>query len=322
MNNHLILKLAYAMHKLSFYYCSVLFYTKDNYKKTSKSIIMNFLEFIKVLFKALIKCSKIFNTNSGYYEYIEIPITTKCSMKCKACSNLIPYYQKPCDIDIKTLLDSIDVFINCINNIVYVRVLGGEPLLSNNLYSTISKLLETDKIQRIEIVTNGTIIPKDEELVKILSNNRITISISQYPNVNREPLIAFLKDKKINYRIDKMNFWMEYGNMEKRNKSLKELKKQFKKCNHICKSLLKGNLHMCPRSSHGTDLKIINDNDEDYVNLLDTNITIDEKKKLINELLNKKYIIACDYCDFATNKCKKIPVAEQFLVRPDVASRV
>lgn len=168
---------------------------------------------------------------------------------------------------------------------------------------------------------NGAIIPKDEELVKILSNNRIIISISQYSNVNREPLIAFLKDKKINYRIDKMNFWMEYGNIEKRNKSLKELKKQFKKCNHICKSLLKGNLHMCPRSSHGTDLGIINDNAKDYVNLLDTNITIDEKKKLINELLNKKYIIACDYCDFATNKCKKIPVAEQFLVRPDVASR-
>ena len=104
---------------------------------------------------------------------------------------------------------------------------------------------------------------------------------------------------------------MDYGDTTKKNKSYNELKKQFRRCNHICKSLLNGQLHLCPRSSHGTDLGIITNNEDDYINLLDKTISIEEKKKLIIKLFKKKCILACDYCDFATSKSKKIPVAEQ-----------
>lgn len=188
---------------------------------------------------------------------------------------------------------------------------GGEPFLSKNLEIAINKLLETNKIQRVEVVTNGTIIPKDEELINTLSNKRVIVSISQYPNVNMDNLIKFFESKNITYKIDKMTFWMNYGNVEKRNKSIKELKKQFRKCNHICKSLLNGQLHLCPRSSHGTDLGFIKNNEEDYLDLLNDNISIEGKTTLMKKLLKKKYIIACDYCDFATKQTKKIPVAEQ-----------
>lgn len=188
---------------------------------------------------------------------------------------------------------------------------GGEPFASKNLFNVLNKLLETKKIQRIEIATNGTIIPNDQELINTLCNKKIIVCISRYPNVNTTNLINFFKNQGINYRIDKINFWMNYGNIEKQNKTTKELKKQFKNCNHICKSLLNGQLHLCPRSSHGTDLGIIKNNEDDYLDLLDKTLTIEEKKTLITKLLKKKYILACDYCDFATKNSKKIPVAEQ-----------
>lgn len=188
---------------------------------------------------------------------------------------------------------------------------GGEPFTSINLSIVLNKLIESSKVQRIEVVTNGTIIPYSQDLIKILQNKKIIVSISQYPTVDSDSLIKFLKHNTIAYRVDKMNFWMNYGNTEKRNKSTQKLKNQFRKCNHICKSLLNGQLHLCPRSSHGTDLGIIKNNEADYIDLLDENKTIEEKKSLINKLLKKKYIKACDYCDFATNKSKKIFVAEQ-----------
>ena len=302
MQNNLIYKLSYKLHRISFYICSVKYYYQDNRKKQN---------IIKCFFKGVINSLKIFNYKYGYYEYLEIPITTKCSLRCKGCSNLIPCYTNQSDYDINILIKSIKSFLECINNIVFVRVLGGEPFLSKNLYKVINVLIKSDKIQRIEVVTNGTIIPTDKKVISILRNKRVVVCISQYPIVNYNKLVSFLEKNDINYRIDKMKFWMNYGDAKKRNKTKKELIKQFSSCSSVCKSLVNGQLHLCPRSSHGTDLGFIKDNEDDYLDLLDKNIGIAERRNSLNKLLKKKSISACDYCDFGTKYSKKIPVAEQ-----------
>ena len=296
MKNYIIYKLTYTFHRLGFYYLSVKYYLKDN--KTN-------------IFKALFRQAKIFNYKNGYYEYLEIPITTKCTLQCKECSNLIPCYKNNNSISLDKLLESIDKFLEIINNIVYIRVLGGEPFLSKDLEKIIDKLLKSDKVQRIEIVTNGTIIPTDKKLLKKLSNKRINVSISKYPYSRLDKLTEVLRKNNISYKIDDIRFWLSYGPLNKRNKSLKELKKQYRKCNHVCKSMVNGEIHLCPRSSHGKDLNIIDVPKDEYLDVLDTNLTIEEKRTKLNKLLKRKYIIACDYCDFATDKCKKIAVAEQ-----------
>ena len=128
MYSKLLHKLTYRFHRLGFYFCSVKYGYEDNCLNQNK---------IKCFIKVLIDKFKIFNYKYGYYEYLEIPITTKCSLRCKGCSNLIPCYKKQSDYDINILVKSIKMFLECINNIVYVRVLGGEPFLSRNLYRVI-----------------------------------------------------------------------------------------------------------------------------------------------------------------------------------------
>ena len=302
MKNSLFYKISHKFHQLGFFIYSFKFYYQDNSKKQGK---------IKCFFKAIKHGSKIFNYKNGHYEYLEIPITTKCSLRCKHCSNLIPCYNKQKDYDTETLKESIQEFLKCINNIVFIRILGGEPFLSKNLYEIIEELIKSDKIQRIEIVTNGTIIPKEKKLLEILNNNKIIVSISKYPNVDYNKVVEILKDNNIKYKIDAMTFWMDYGKPEKRNKSEKELITQFSKCNNVCKSLVNGQIHLCPRSSHGTDLGIIKNNEDDYLNLLDDKLSLKEKEEKLNKVFSKKYITACDYCVFGTNESKKIPVAEQ-----------
>lgn len=302
MKNTLLYNLSHKFHRIGFYFKSVLIYINDERKEKNK---------LYRFFRAFLVNFKIFNYKYGYYEYLEIPLTTKCSLLCKHCSNLIPCYKRRKDYDSKILLKSIKTFLDCINNIVYVRLLGGEPFLSDNLYCVLNFLVKNDKIQIIEIVTNGTVVPTDKKIIKLLKNNHVRISVSDYLNVDKTKLINFLTNHNINYHIDKMSYWMDYGKPFKRNKSINQLKKQFSRCNNVCKSLINGQLHLCPRSSHGTDLKILKNNECDYVDLLDKSLTIDEKRKKINDLFRKKYIDACDYCDFGTNNSKKIIVAEQ-----------
>ena len=252
MKSNILYKISHKFHRVGFYLYFVKFYYEDNSNIENK---------VKCFVKSVIKGLKLFNSNSGYYEYLEIPITTKCSLNCKKCSNLIPCYQKRSDYDINILLKSLKKFLDCINHIVFIRVLGGEPFLNKNLYKILEELLNSKKIQRIEVVTNGTIVPNDKKLLGVLKNNRIIVSISQYPMVNYNKLVLFLKKNNIKYRIDKMNFWLDYGEPYKRNKSERVLIKQYAKCNNVCKSLINGQIHLCPRSSHGTDLGIINNID-------------------------------------------------------------
>ena len=298
MNNYIIYKITHKLHKLGFFLKSTHYFYQDSKEKNR-------------IIKSIKKSIKIFNDKNGYFEYLEIPITTKCNLRCINCSNLIPCYKEQKDLDVNIIKQSINEFLKCINNIVYIRILGGEPFLCKNLYEITKTLLKSKKIQRIEIVTNGIIIPKEKKLINLLRNNRITISISQYPFVNSNKQIDFFKSNNIKYRLDKMTYWLYYGNTSKRNKTKKQLKKQYCKCHSICKSLINGQIHLCPRSSHGTDLGIIKNNENDYINILDNKLSIKEKKENLHKLLQKKYIKACDYCDFATKKCKKIPVAEQ-----------
>ena len=298
MNNYIIYKITHKLHKLGFFLKSTHYFYQDSKEKNR-------------IIKSIKKSIKIFNDKNGYFEYLEIPITTKCNLRCINCSNLIPCYKEQKDLDVNIIKQSINEFLKCINNIVYIRILGGEPFLCKNLYEITKTLLKSKKIQRIEIVTNGIIIPKEKKLINLLRNNRITISISQYPFVNSNKQIDFFKSNNIKYRLDKMTYWLYYGNTSKRNKTKKQLKKQYCKCHSICKSLINGQIHLCPRSSHGTDLGIIKNNENDYINILDNKLSIKEKKEKLHKLLQKKYIKACDYCDFATKKCKKIPVAEQ-----------
>lgn len=296
MEKNIIGKLKYRFQKFGFYYLAVKNDCHD--KKGNK---------VKILTDNL----KMFNYKYGYYGYLEIPITTRCSLRCKNCSNLIPCYKKPRDYNLDMLKKSIDSFLECINKIVFVRVLGGEPFLSKDLTEILKQLIDSNKVQRIEVVTNGTQVPKDKQLLNVLKNDRVVVCISEYPIVNPAKLIETLDKNGISYRIDKMAFWMDYGNVKKRNKSKKELIKQYSRCNSVCKSLVNGQLHLCPRSSHGTDLGIIKNNEDDYLDLLDDSISLEEKKKRMNKLFKRKYITACDYCDYGTSKCKKVPVSEQ-----------
>ena len=55
---------------------------------------------------------------------IDLMLTEKCSLKCKDCSNLMQFYAKPVDEDFEIVTKSIDKFMNTVDYVREIRLLG------------------------------------------------------------------------------------------------------------------------------------------------------------------------------------------------------
>lgn len=254
------------------------------------------------------KFKKLFNSYLSL-NYVELVITTKCTLRCRSCANLMYKYNKPYNVDLSIIKKSINKLLECCNEIKMFRILGGEPFCNPELKNILEEL-NSSKIKQIVIVTNGTIMPKDDDLIELLKNNKVVVEISDYNNLSskKEKLIDFCaKNNIICHCGNFVRMWQDYGDLKKYKNNTEE---QFFYCNVNCKNLLNGKLYYCPRQAHGIDLGIIKDNDAQYIDLI-------KNSKKTNQKLLKEYIFrnspicACDYCKYATTKSNIIPVAEQ-----------
>lgn len=256
--------------------------------------------------------------NNLSLSYVEVVVTTKCTLKCKDCANLIQYYQLPYFIEIRTIKRSIERLLESVKSIARFRILGGETLLYPNLNEVVDMLVKSDKIGAIQIVTNGTIVPTNELLINALQNNKVSIAVSDYGNYSskRKELIEFGMKHKIAAISIPISRWIDYGGINHRDRSEEQLKKQYTKCasmNLNNTSLLNGKLFDCPRSAHGMDLGIVPKNTGEYIDLIDESKSIDTIKKELSHMFHRceRFIQACNYCDAAVNPTKFIVPAIQ-----------
>lgn len=249
-------------------------------------------------------------------KYIEMVLTTACTLNCKGCSALMGYYKNPYNTDLDQNIKTLDRLLNSVDSLYQLRLLGGEPLCYPNLYEILSYTNKNDKIKRVTIVTNGTLIIKDNRILELLKNKKFDVFISNYGKISskKDELIKQLKDNNIKYELRAEDFlWRDYGDLECRNRSEKELKKQFLNCEIMCNSLFEGELHHCPRSSHGTKLNKLPLRNQDYIDLLNEDLTQKQLRKELYKFFYKyvPYVEACNYCNSGTKCIKTMPAGLQ-----------
>lgn len=254
---------------------------------------------------------KVFNV-----KYTEIVLTTVCTLKCKGCSALMREYKNPCHTDLENNIKALERMLEAVDSIRLFRLLGGEPLCYPNLYEMLLFISKQNKIKHASIVTNGTLLIKDERIIELLKNKRFSVFISNYGEISnkKNELINQLKSNNIKYILsNEEKLWRDYGDLEYRNRNKKSLKKQFLNCEIMCNSIFEGKLHHCPRSTHGMNLNKIPVPKKDYVDLLDKNLTIKQLRIELYKFFYKyvPYVEACDYCNGGTNEIKKIPAGMQ-----------
>ena len=292
--------------------CEVLEYINEgSYKKYPRAISKEHLITTYKFYS-----SKKVNKNTREIEllFLNLVITEKCSLNCKRCIELMPYYREPKDYMIEELKKPLLRFIDCINRLDELQVVGGEPLINKELYKYLELVRDCEKIKKITIVSNATIIP-DEKNIKAMKHKKIKLILDDYGHLSRNIKEIALKahEEGIEYSIQKPEIWQDCGDLIKKDYTEEKVKSIFKDCSQrYCLNFLKGKLYRCPYSAHSINLKASPDIEEDYVDFNDESLTDDEiKNKVINLLDEKEFLMACYYCDGINPNQKGIIPAQQ-----------
>ena len=163
-------------------------------------------------------CEWFWNTKKMNCVYhVDMTITTRCTLNCRNCNMFIPYHKKHFDYTFDELKSNIDLFFERVDYVAYFGLIGGEPLLNENLYKVIEYLHENyiDKFGKITFTTNGTMIPSDK-LVNVMKKYSMLMEISNYAlNTNYDKKLQDLKkmleEEKINYSIRPSLVWCDFG---------------------------------------------------------------------------------------------------------------
>lgn len=227
---------------------------------------------------------------------LDVVLTERCSLKCVDCSNLMQYYQKPIGVEVEVLTESLRNFLEAVNYVSEIRLIGGEPLVSKNIERILDLIYEFSNFDKIVLYTNGTVVPKGS-LLKKFQDQRVWIKISDYGEVSRKAeLVAdTCKSWGINCIHEHVTEWEDVGRISFRGRTIAENKVVFGNCCvNDTLTLLHGQLYACPFSAHTDNLGVLKNAEKDKIDMLDQENLQDK----IREIYKKKdVLVACNLCN-------------------------
>ncbi len=272
--------------------------------EVSRSVSAYPLDYLEYKVNTCVLChDNYINPDHLFLQSVDLVITERCSMKCKDCSNLMQYYEKPENSDLGELLRTIEVFCSYMDEVYEFRIIGGEPFMNKELHLVVSKLVDEPKVKRIVIYTNGTILPREVQ-ISSLQNSKVSLYITDYSELSRNlnELTQKLQQSGIAFYVQKAQGWTDCSSLERHHRTIEQGKEVFKQCcAKNLATLSDGKLYRCPFAANGTRLKAIPDFEGDHINFLEMPLNTvghtEMKKRLRSFLTEKNYIEACDYCN-------------------------
>jgi organic radical activating enzyme len=244
----------------------------------------------------------------------DVLVTEKCNLACSFCNMFIPHYELPKHRDTQIILSDIDSYFNMVDYVSIFHLVGGEPFLHPNIKDVIEYILEkySDKIDKFIITTNGTVLPK-EEILEVLKNNNVILSVSNYSN-KLEKLKSKVEKVVDTYQVNNINHyvrnnieWYDFGDLRiKNNMSEEELINHFDSCTAPFRGLNDGKFYYCHLNTSAVLTKLFPLNDNDYVNLSD--VSSEDLIKFDLGFTELGYITFCDNCN-GCNTGIKVPVS-------------
>ncbi|MBI4855610.1 MAG: radical SAM protein [Acetobacterium woodii] len=258
---------------------------------------------------------KLFLTDTSFL------ITFNCTLKCKNCSLKIPYISKTQHRDIVSLKQDIDLYFKYVDFVYNFKIMGGEPTMSPYLEEILLYIGKNyrKKIFTIKVVTNAT-IPLSDAILNVLKQNNMTIEINDYSDfvnykVSIGDYIEALQKNNIDfisYRTTMNDKWVDFGDPNIINHELEtDIQNHFSMCAYYSRGLCFSKLYFCTINAALANLKIIDDNENDY---LDLTLNISKEEMFLFEMgmLKLGYTTLCPNCngDYDLNKIL-LPAGEQ-----------
>lgn len=239
---------------------------------------------------------------------IDTVITSRCSLKCKNCNIFISHVPVQNDIQFKCLKSNFDIFFDSVDYVYEYTLLGGEPFLHKEIVNIISYLGDKyyKKIGKINIISNGTIIP-NQNVIEVLQKYNVTVHISDYTNVidytkKLVELRKILSVNRIEYYVIPNNTWKDvvYPN---EGYSTGNPKNHMLLCGHSTHSVGNGRLYWCDPAFAAENFMGFKAKKDDSLDLAENKknnskyeATLNIMKYLLGEVNDKGYMSICKKC--------------------------
>lgn len=275
------------------------------------------IDYTKFAIENCVLCHDGFlNPEELFFRSIDLIITERCSLRCKDCSNLMQYYQRPQDCDLEMLLQSIDTFFQIVDQVMDFRIIGGDAFMSRDWPVIVERLQDEPRAKRIVLYTNGTIVPRAKDIA-VLRHDKVLVIATDYgePSKKLAELRQFFEDERIAYHVLEVDEWLDCAVISPHNRSIEEQKEIFRLC--CAKNMLtlsSGKLFRCPYAANAERLAAVPDYENDYVdlfNLLAGQDIIGAKQRVRDYLLHKPYLETCDFCNGRPLSGVDVPPAVQ-----------
>lgn len=233
-------------------------------------------------------------------------ITTRCTLRCKHCNMFMPYYKEQIDYVAEDILHDLELLFRHVDYVVSYKLLGGEPLINNELANMIMQISEKygDKIGNIGIITNGTILP-NEELINISKKYDVKFDFSDYTDAvdykkKFDEAVKRVSDAGIRYEVNRSLRWCDFGFPEKnKNYDFDEVREHMLSCGPLFHGLNDGKYYYCHVAWSADKAKLLKNVQDDYIDLR-TLGNGDEAKEAILEHskgnMAKGFVKLCKIC--------------------------
>ncbi len=231
--------------------------------------------------------------------FIDLDVNTVCDLKCKKCAKCTPYFEKKELYPAKKVIGNLKKLLSFVDRIHVLSIIGGEPFLNPDIAEVIDYCSGCDKIGDVDITTNATVLP-NEEVFKCLASSRVVVHISDYELdnkklvANKKIFIRKLNEYRISYKYFSHESWLDFGPIEKRNYSKRQLKMMYFCCPmNSCNIFNQGKLYRCGRASY-----MSNHNLGEIEDIIDINqiSSKTEMRKKLHWFYRRSYGSACEYC--------------------------
>lgn len=275
--------------------------------------------------------------NPIYVPAIGFVITQRCTLACKLCAEYSPYYDNNTHATFEVIKNTIDNVFKYIDQFGDISFFGGEPFFHKDICNCIryaGKYL--DRVKRVLILTNATIMPNEEEFTKLMEDipeyhGKLQFNISDYgPGLSShvKEMEEFckrlgIKARQIKYYGEDMfcNGWIDYGDHSQKYFTLAEIKDHAKKCHFrkhvsLCTHITDDMVYLsrCSRSFWRNMLGITPSDTDDLVRIPQKpeDAKDFEIRDKIRTLINAEYSDSCAFCNGMCDDSPRFPPAEQF----------
>lgn len=148
----------------------------------------------------------------------QIVLTSRCTLSCKKCAHGCQVHTRSQELSVKEACKSADYLFEKVDYVKDFVLIGGEPLLYQNLDQVIEYIGSRyrDRIFNFGITTNGTLLPSDD-VIECARKYGLVFTVSDYsitlPGMGDKILTLekLLMDNGVKYNVIRYDEWVDYG---------------------------------------------------------------------------------------------------------------